>query len=200
MNLALTRKIALLMKQDLEPWPEMNISLFVEQEKRFLSAIGLAPESESISLWDVSVALDEWTTTTDFARLSIMQRAVCGCGLLEWFAEDPKLDRVSPSMVSVFECLAPALDRLGTAQIRLLREAFLALRRQRDAVSLQGYEVAMIDVAAYVISQRLHEPPDAGVNLGDAFEIVLAEFSSYSADRTKLLRYANMVGLRPQRE
>lgn len=91
------------------------------------------------SLW----VLDEWLLSSDRNRLSAMQRAICGCCLLEAFLCAPEAKRDVLSITVGIENIYPALQSMPSRAIATVRRLFDDIN-SADKMDCDEWEAAHI--------------------------------------------------------
>lgn len=155
--------------QGRHPWPELWPSgprLANQSGKRFLRAIDISQGPRPIRASDLHVALDEWLLSSDRMRLSKLQRAICGCALLELFASTSRFTREAPGITTALIHLAPVIRTMPRAGVGALRGLAGVLLERGTTVRLNDFERAMVSVTFQifrVLSARSAKPDMAAL-------------------------------------
>jgi hypothetical protein len=153
MQLHYTRIIVESMKGSLETWPNIwptGPAIVQGAHRRFASAIGIAPGPRTISRSQLHGVLDEWLMSSDRRRISVRQRAICACALLELFASSPNVTREAPDIVSALQNIAPAVPLMTTTAIRAICHVLTTMHRAAKMLNLSEDEQATVLLAAGV--------------------------------------------------
>jgi hypothetical protein len=146
------RLVRTLDPKTLLPWPLPSYPPLVTRcGTRFLGAIGLTQTKARLNCYKAQWALDEWLQSDDLTFLSPMQRAICGCAVLEVYSFLPSLDRVSPSILHGLTHLSKVLDHLTPEGLRAVKDAIDTLMASSKRVSLSTAEIALLRLFAVVL-------------------------------------------------
>lgn len=145
------------------PWPLPSYPPLVARcGARFLGAIGLTESKAPLNCYKSEWALDEWLQSDDLKLLSPMQRAICGCALLEVYSFLPGLDRVSPSILHGLTHLSKVLGRLTPEGLHAVKGAIDTLLASSERVSLYIAEIALLRLFAVVVEALGGADPGVG--------------------------------------
>jgi hypothetical protein len=148
-----TRQLAASFGDSIEQWPQLwpaGPAAVQAAHQRFKAAIGSSSAPRSIACRDVHTALDEWLMSSDRRRLSVRQRAVCGCALLELFASCKTVTREAPDILTAILNIAPAVPTMAPTGVDVVRRVLMTLRRRRRVLHLSDDEYALIVLASYI--------------------------------------------------
>lgn len=150
----LTRTRELVRAMTLEEWPPIwptGPEAVRDADRCFRTAIGVSSGARAISPLRLHIALDEWLLTQDRELLSVGQRAVCGCALLELFAAGSQISRESPDILDALINIAPAMATAQSALTRVVHPLLREMARDSKELGMSADEHALVAASTYIV-------------------------------------------------
>lgn len=154
-----TQTIAQIIGRDrLLPWDPPSQPEYIKRDGEVLIRWWLEGQPAEVADWTtqrVRFVLDEWLMTTDRQDLTPPQLFVCGCGVIENFADEGKAGFDCPSVLSAVTAMLDGLQSVSCEavgkMVELIGEAENTLSHQMDSsFSLQDEEHAMLNLLKVV--------------------------------------------------
>lgn len=108
---------------------------------------GPPADAEDWTTQRVRFVLDEWLMTTDREDLTPPQLFVCGCGLIENFADEGRADFSCPSVLNAVMAM---LDGVQSVPREAVQRMMQLIDEMKAAVSVYESDEAMLDVMSVV--------------------------------------------------
>jgi len=140
---------------DIERFPTHSIEEDVVAINAIKLILSLKDERNKCTAKEANWALDDWLCTDDIESLSIPQRCVVGCALLESYAELPNHNRVSPPIRCGIDNIWPAIHILTPHGLLAIHYTLEYLIEKTEDIDLDEYEIAAIRLFSVIIDECL---------------------------------------------
>lgn len=137
-------------ENDLMPWDPPSQPDWITRDGEILIRWWLKGPTAEVADWTtqrVRSVLDEWLMTTDRQDVTPPQLFVCGCGLIENFADEVRADFACPSVLNAVMAM---LDGVQSVPREAVQRMMQLIDQMKAAASVYESDEAMLDVMSVV--------------------------------------------------